>query len=322
MYLLKAGVIFMQQYFTDGCDGKQIYVTVMDDVKDPKAVIQIIHGMAEYAGRYENLAKYFNDHGYIVFMDDHRAHGRTETDKTRGYCPGNIMADTLADEIKFYEELKAKYKLPVFVLGHSYGSFVTQAFAQAGTDCKAIGLIGTGYMGAGLMKTGQALMWIAHALAGKALFKLGNKVSSAFFRYKGDTGPSQWVVKDMDSRNEFLSNPMCGVDMSNNFYYYMMKETGKLYGRKAKLKLSPRTAIAMFCGKEDPIGGKGKKVVKLNKFYESVGIKTEMHIYEQSRHEVHNDVEKEKAMKDMVDFFDRYVVYKQGTIDELLAEEK
>ena len=126
----------------------------------------------------------------------------------------------------------------------------------------------------------------------------------------------------MDSRNDFLQDPMCGVDMSNNFYYYMVKETGKLYGRKAKLKLSPRTAIAMFCGKEDPIGGKSKKVIKLNKFYESVGIKTEMHIYEQSRHEVHNDVEREKAMKDMVDFFDRYVVYKQSTIDELLAEEK
>ena len=312
----------MQQYFTDGCDGKQIYVTVMDDVKDPKAVIQIIHGMGEYARRFENLAKYFNEHGYIVFMDDHRAHGRTETDKTRGHCQGNIMADTLQDELKFYEELKARYKLPVFVLGHSYGSFIGQGFAQAGTDCKAIALCGTGYMGAGLMKTGQFLMWLMHALAGKVLFKLGAKFSSAFFRYKGDTGPSQWVVKDMDSRTNFLEDPMCNQDMSINFYYYMCKETSKLYGRKAKLKLSPRTAIAMFCGKEDPIGGKGKKVAKLNKFYESVGIKTEMHIYENSRHEVHNDVEKELAMADMVKFFDQYVVYKQATIDELLAEEE
>lgn len=310
----------MKQYMTPGSDGKEIFVTLMDDVKDPKGVIQIIHGMAEYTKRYEPLAKYFNEHGYIVFMDDHRAHGRTETDENRGRCPGNIFKDTLNDELLFYKHLKEKYNLPVFVLGHSYGSFITQAFAQAGTDCRAIGLIGTGYMGAGLMTTGAILLWPMHLICGKARLKLANNASSLMFRYKGDSGKAQWVVKDLESRKEFLEDPMTGIDMSINFDYYMLKETGKLYGKKAKNKLSPTCPIAMFCGTDDPIGGKGKKVVKLNKFYNSVGIPTELHLYEGVRHEVHNDVCKEQAMEDMVKFFDKYVVYKQTTIEDLLKD--
>ena len=312
----------MEQYKTPGSDGKEIFVTIMDDVKDPKGVIQIIHGMAEYAKRFEPLAKFFNEHGYIVFMDDHRAHGRTETDADRGRCPGNIFLDTLKDEVLFYNQLKEKYNLPVFVLGHSYGSFLAQAFAQEGTDCRAIGLIGTAHMGAGLMKTGAALLWPMHIICGKARLKAANNVSSLMFRYKGDSGKAQWVVKDAESRKNFLEDPMTGVDMSINFDYYMLKETGKLYGKKAKNKLSPTCPIAMFCGADDPIGGYGKKVVKLKKFYESVGVPTEMHIYEGVRHEVHNDVDRENAMNDMVKFFDKYVVYKQTSIDDLLKEQE
>ena len=311
----------MKQYMTSGSDGKQIFVTLMDDVKDPKGVIQIIHGMAEYAARFEPLAKYLNEQGYIVFMDDHRAHGRTETDETRSSCPGNIFRDTVADEVLFYNQLKDKYQLPVFVLGHSYGSFIAQAFAQEGTDCRAIGLIGTANMGKFVPGLGAFLLWPLHVICPHHKFKLANRASSAFFRYKGDKGKSQWVVKDMESRQNFLDDPMTGIDMSVNFDYYMLKELPKLYGKKAKNKLKPTCPIGMFCGTDDPIGGKGKLVVKLNKFYSSIGIPTEMHLYEGIRHEVHNDVDRETAWKDIVSFFNKYVLYKQTTIDDLLKNE-
>ena len=44
-------------------------------VESPKAIVQIVHGMAEHAGRYDAFARFLNGHGYYVVADDHRGHG-------------------------------------------------------------------------------------------------------------------------------------------------------------------------------------------------------------------------------------------------------
>ena len=78
----------MQQFKLKSFDGYEIFVTLWDDVSSPKGVIQLCHGMSEYAGMYDMLATYLNSRGYICFADDHRGHGRTESDKDRGRHPG------------------------------------------------------------------------------------------------------------------------------------------------------------------------------------------------------------------------------------------
>ena len=66
----------MQQLDIKSFDSTPIHCYLWDDVESPKGVVQISHGMCEYAGRYHEVAQMFNEHGYIVFADDHRA---TET---------------------------------------------------------------------------------------------------------------------------------------------------------------------------------------------------------------------------------------------------
>ena len=88
----------------------------------------------------------FNEHGYIVFADDHRAHGNTETDENRGRHPGDIEKKTVKDLVFFYNWLKDRYHLPQVLMGHSYGSFLAQDFLQQGTDVKAVALCGTADM--------------------------------------------------------------------------------------------------------------------------------------------------------------------------------
>lgn len=60
-------------------DGTVIQCYLWNDVKNPKGVVQISHGMAEHARRYDHFATFLNSRGYIVFADDHRAHGMTST---------------------------------------------------------------------------------------------------------------------------------------------------------------------------------------------------------------------------------------------------
>lgn len=109
-------------------DNKRIYIHEWLDVDTPKGIVQIIHGMAEHAGRYGEFAKFLNRNGYLVVADDHRGHGKTDTE-TLGFCEGNMFEDTVKDEGEITKYYKEKYpNLKYFVFGFSYGSFVTQSY--------------------------------------------------------------------------------------------------------------------------------------------------------------------------------------------------
>ncbi|MBP3291921.1 MAG: alpha/beta hydrolase [Clostridia bacterium] len=307
----------MQQFKLKSFDGYEIFVTLWDDVSSPKGVIQLCHGMSEYAGMYDMLATYLNSRGYICFADDHRGHGRTESDKDRGRHPGNVFKKTLNDQLFFREWLIEKYSLPVFFYGHSYGSFIGQAFAQAGTDCKAIGLGGTGYCNPAFALGKVAVAPIA-LVAGKWRPKFLLKVGDKMMRYKGDNFPCAWLSRDPEWRKKHIEDRYSQANMSVGFSFHMMNEASKLYSKKSASHLTPMTSIGMFCGDKDPVGGNGKGVKKLDKFYKKYGINTEMHLYPGGRHEMHGETNREEVWKDIADFFDKFIIYSQTTIDDLM----
>ena len=116
----------MQEVIFTARDGKKIFCSLWNNVTRPVGVVQIIHGMDEHVGRYDRFAKFLNKNGYIVFGDDHRAHGRTVASIDKIGMPDgdpDLFASTADDEIAITRYLRRKYRLPVFLFGHSYGSF-------------------------------------------------------------------------------------------------------------------------------------------------------------------------------------------------------
>lgn len=307
--------ITMREFALKSFDGTDIYCRLWDDVQEAKGVIQLLHGMSEYAGRYDRFARYLNSRGYIVFADDHRAHGLTETDETRGTHPGNIFKKTLNDQLYFRNWLKHKYDLPIFLLGHSYGSFLAQAIAQQGTDVKAIALLGSGHM-RDLFNLGKIALAPICLVARNWRPKFVNKISDNI-SFKGDSGKYQWVNSVREEREKVLADPLAHRDMSIAFDFYMMKEVSKLYSKKAQAKLNPATAIGIFSGTDDMVGQKGKGVKRLARMYEQNGVMVDMHMYEGARHEVYYDICAEKAQRDIADFFDKFIIYHQTSIDDL-----
>ena len=110
----------MRQFKFKSFDDYPIHVNLWDDVESPKAVLQLVHGMTEYADCYDEFARFMNSKGYIVFADDHRAHGRTETDKERGRHKGNIFEKTLKDELFFREWLKDIFICKVSYINNTF----------------------------------------------------------------------------------------------------------------------------------------------------------------------------------------------------------
>ena len=86
-----------------------------------QAVLCIVHGMGEHAGRYADFAARFNDQGYAVLSYDHRGHGNS--DGPRGHTPSYDAllngVDLLLKEARTHHDGK-----PCFLWGHSMGGNV------------------------------------------------------------------------------------------------------------------------------------------------------------------------------------------------------
>ena len=139
-------------------DGKQISLKVWDSVESPIGVIQLIHGMAEHISRYNEFAEWLNAKGFIVVGDDHRAHGDTDPDALGLAGDGDLFENTVADEKGITALIKERYSLPVVVLGHSYGSFLTQRYLTLGTsDIAGCVLMGSAAMEGFVVNMGRKI---------------------------------------------------------------------------------------------------------------------------------------------------------------------
>ena len=293
----------MRQFSINSFDGTPVFVRVWDDVKQPKGIVQIAHGMCEHSGRYDEFATYLQNNGYIVFADDHRCYGRTETIEEIGYHRGEIFEDTLSDLIFLNKYFSEYYGLPVLLFGHSYGSFLSQAFMERGPEVKGVILAGTAFMGAGLPWLGSNLARLLPKKWKPAFFL---KISELMFNgsYKPERGPSLWTTSDPERRKAYLADPLCNIPPSINFYYNMMKGLVTVARKKNLNGIKVDTPVAIFSGRDDPIGGvKSSKAKALYKLLRKRGVKrVRLFIYEKARHELINEKHRTTYMKHILQF--------------------
>lgn len=99
---------------------------ITNAVTDPEAVVVVVHGLAEHCGRYNDVAAQLNRMNYTVYRFDHRGHGISGGE--RGYV------DNFQDLIEDADAVVALAAsenpgVPIFMLGHSMGGFITAAYA-------------------------------------------------------------------------------------------------------------------------------------------------------------------------------------------------
>ena len=132
--------------FKDHADVEIFVYKWVPDSGTGKAAIQIAHGLAEHAARYEHVAQSLTDAGYIVYADDHRGHGKTAKTKDK---LGQLNPDGWAGVVKDLKQLtdiikKENPGLPVFLVAHSWGSLLAQDYiSQFGSEIRGVVLSGT-----------------------------------------------------------------------------------------------------------------------------------------------------------------------------------
>ncbi|HBF0595463.1 TPA: alpha/beta hydrolase [Clostridioides difficile] len=292
-----------------GEDGLDIYTYKWEDenIKKPKAVIQIAHGMAETAQRYETFAKVLTKNGYIVYINDHRGHGKTAkiienvghlAEKEGFRCLVEDMY-TLTNIIK-----KENEDLPIYLFGHSMGSFASQRYIMDYSN-NLSGLILCGSNG----KQGIILN-LAHLIINHEIKKYGrrfksNKINNLIFGgeiiRRNEKTKFDWLSRDKEQVEKYINDPFCGVVCSCGFFYDLVQGLKEIEDKENLKKVPLDIPIYIISGDKDPIGKNGKGVLRLRDRYIKLGVKdVTCKLYKDGRHELLNEINREEVFEDII----------------------
>ena len=269
----------------------------------PAAVLQIVHGVAEYIGRYDDFARFLNSHGVIVVGHDHLGHGLSlpEGGTPVYFGDGNTWNTPVDDVYVLHTKLKEQYPhLPLLLMGHSMGSFLSRTYLirYPGTVKAAI-LMGTGWQSAAALTGGLAL---AGMLKRRNAAATNDTVTElAFGAYNKTFKPTRtdydWLSADEENVDEYIADPLCGQDATVGLFYEML--TGIRFNQRRNNldRMDKSMPILLISGEDDPVGGMGAGVRQTYAEFKRAGITDcTLKLHPGLRHELLN----EKARRDEV----------------------
>lgn len=273
-------------------------------------IVQISHGMSEEAGRYKRFANYLTDNGYIVYINDHRGHGKSAENINRiGILAQKDGIHCIVKDLnKLTKIIKTENNgLPIFLFSHSMGSFAAQKYIiDYSEDIDGVILSGTnglhgievdlGFLVAKVMSKIQGREKKAY-LIDKLAFGGFNK------KFKPNKSEFDWLSRDFKEVEKYIENEYCGVVFSNGYFYDLFKLFKEIRNINNLKKINSKLPIYIFAGDKDPVGKFGKGVTKLYENYKKVGIENvEFKLYSGGRHEMLNEINKDEVINDTINW--------------------
>ena len=293
-----------------GYRGKKLNVCTWEEVASPVGVVQIVHGMVEYAARYDAFARHLNSLGYVVVADDHRGHGHTD-EGSLGYCEGDMFEDTLADEGMICDWFREKYAgLPYFLLGFSYGSFLAQAaLARFGEKLSGVVIAGSNHKKDFEVYFGSLVANTVCLFGGER--KPAKLIESlSFGAYARKFADREWLSCDAENNAAYHADPFCSFTCSYRFYADFFRGLRSLYTREYIAALPKRLPLLLASGEDDPVGDMGKGVKKLFDFFREKAQMQEvtLTLFKGSRHEFLNEkADRAEKWGAVTGFFDAHL---------------
>lgn len=292
-------------------DNTKIYYSEWNNVENPKGVLHIVHGMAEYIERYDDFAKYLNQNGIIVYGLNARGHGNTGLNQKKlGYF-GNDDWNNIMDDIDILMNMeKEKYpNLPFFILGHSMGSFITRNFINKfNPRINGAIIVGTGSCDSTLVYSLTKKIADAKKSEDLALF-IHKTVFKDYNNHLENIKTSfDWLCSDPNEVKKYKDDELCGFWMTNGFYSELMSGLIQLSKFEKNISIPNSLPILFLAGKEDPVGKLGKYVRETYDKYVKQDIKdVKIKLYDGMRHEIINEVNKDEVYNDVLNFIKRNI---------------
>lgn len=281
-----------------------------------RAIVQIVHGMSEHGGRYEEFARFLVDAGFAVCVHDHIGHGRSASSPIDlGHMPLDRGKDVLVEDVhEMRKTVSARFsrKTPYFILGHSMGSYVTRAYLSR----HAAGLSGAVICGTGNEPVAKSKM--GHALARRIAAKRGEHTRSKLLHNLADGSfsksvkhartPLDWLSTDPAVVDAYLADELCGQMFTAGAYATLTSLTAETATLDSALAIPSDLPVLFIAGALDPVGDKGRGVKSAAALFERAGIAdVEVKLYQGMRHEILNEPGRRQVYDDVLAWITRHM---------------
>jgi alpha-beta hydrolase superfamily lysophospholipase len=291
-------------------DGRQIELRLWQQSDKPRAIIHVLHGLAEHIDRYARFANVCAAKGYLVVGHNHRGHGAQPDDGLLGhFADADGMSKIIDDAALVLEEMRGRFpSAPVVLLGHSMGSYIAQRFLmERGPRVDALILSGSTW-------PNRQEIQVARLLSKIMMFFRRGRVHSRFFdesvfkKFNRRFGPNRtefdWLSRDKAEVDKYVADPLCGSRSTYALWLELSNTLLAISTKHAIARIPAALPILITGGEEDPVGGK-RALARLAAEYEASGHqRVKLKLYPDARHEMLNELNRDAVTDDILAWMD------------------
>ena len=305
-----------EEFFYDSRDNMtKIHAVKWIPESEPICVLQIVHGMSEYALRYDHFARYLAQKGILVVANDHLGHGLSKREEVPyGYFCKRDAATVVVRDVHRLKKITQEENIgiPYFVLGHSMGSFVTRNYLfRYGKGIDGVIIMGTGNQAIILLKVGKLLSSFVAFFRGEQ--HVCSSVKNLVFgeynkKIENPVTDKDWLSRDKHQVDKYIEDPLCGFTFTANGFKTLFDLIIKAE-KKSNIEKIPKDLPVLFMsGAADPVGEYGKGVKLAYDNMKVSGIQDiDIKLYDDGRHEILNEIDKEIIYADVYKFLTSHI---------------
>ena len=303
-----------QDIWFDSKGAGKIHACRWEPEGQPRAVVQILHGIAEFVERYDDFANFLTTKGVLVVAEDHMGHGQSiNGDGIQGYFHGGWFT-AIEDSVQLMADTKAEFPdLPYILFGHSMGSFMARTILCKYPDCGLTGAVicGTGWQPAAALPAMVKMLEGISKLSDetkpsemlqKLVFGSYNK------RVEHPRTPYDWLTRDDKIVDAYIAHPLCGFTPTAGLMREMTRGIHYIQQKKNLEAMNKQLPVFFIAGGDDPVGPYGKGVHTCAEAFRKVGMEdVSVRIYPLCRHEILNEINREQVYQDVWKWIEKYL---------------
>ena len=280
----------------------------------PKAVVQIVHGIADFAARYDEFAMHLTHLGFLVVAEDHMGHGESiNGGGIQGYFQDGWEA-AVEDICTLMKSTMEEFPgVPYILFGHSMGSFLARTILCKYPDCgiHAAVICGTAWQPTAML---PAVIKLCDAVCKKdgeknPSEKLQNLAFGTYNRrVEHPRTPFDWVSRDKDMVDAYVAHPLCGFTATAGLLRDMMKGIYYIQRKPNLSNMRKDLPVLFIAGGDDPVGNYGSGVRKAAEMFRRQGMQdVAVKIYPLCRHEILNEINRKEIYADVSAWMEKTV---------------
>lgn len=297
------------EYRFPSADGKNTIYAEIYTPKHvaPRGIVQLAHGMIDYTGRYTALASFLCDHGFIFAGNHHLGHGKSVADSNDfGFFAERDGYKYVIKDVHSMNKYlhKTHPDLPIILLGHSMGSFISRIYvAEYPSTVSGLIIHGTGGPNP-LVGVGKLLAKIITSFYGSHhRSELINNMAFGSYnkRYPKEEGHNAWLTRDLlkvadRDTNEFTSFKFT-VSGYTDLFTFLAASNSKSWFKRYPTKMP----TLIMSGDMDPVGNYGKGPAYVYKQLMINGASdVTLKMYEGARHELFKEINADEVFLDIL----------------------